>query len=118
MEEVIRDIEKWFGCSINSELAFVMAERVGFEPTVPLPVHLISSQAHSATLPPLHQLLTKFKYSKLEGALLRDVFSSQAKGKTTVLHSQVKDSGLPQNSDSYSISESCNDLSFKSLARV
>ncbi len=30
-----------------------MAERVGFEPTVPLPVRLISSQVHSTTLPPL-----------------------------------------------------------------
>ncbi|ABF07582.1 hypothetical protein Rmet_0696 [Cupriavidus metallidurans CH34] len=32
---------------------FVMAERVGFEPTVPSPVRLISSQVHSTTLPPL-----------------------------------------------------------------
>ena len=31
-----------------------MAEREGFEPPVPLPAHLISSQAHSATLPSLH----------------------------------------------------------------
>ena len=30
-----------------------MAERVGFEPTVPLTVRLISSQVHSTTLPPL-----------------------------------------------------------------
>ena len=30
-----------------------MAEREGFEPSVPLPAHLISSQAHSATLSPL-----------------------------------------------------------------
>ena len=30
-----------------------MAERVGFEPTVRLPVHRISSAAHSTTLPPL-----------------------------------------------------------------
>ena len=30
-----------------------LAERVGFEPTVPLTVRLISSQVHSTTLPPL-----------------------------------------------------------------
>ena len=30
-----------------------MAEREGFEPPGGLPRHLISSQAHSATLPPL-----------------------------------------------------------------
>ena len=34
-----------------------MAERVGFEPTVPLQGHLISSQAHSTTLPPLQVLV-------------------------------------------------------------
>ena len=33
----------------------VMAERVGFEPTVRLPVHRISSAAHSTTLPPLRK---------------------------------------------------------------
>ena len=32
-----------------------MAERVGFEPTVRLPVRLISSQVHSTTLPPLRE---------------------------------------------------------------
>jgi hypothetical protein len=31
----------------------ILAERVGFEPTVPLTVRLISSQVHSTTLPPL-----------------------------------------------------------------
>ena len=36
-----------------------MAERVGFEPTVPLPVRLISSQVHSTTLPPLRVLAVK-----------------------------------------------------------
>ena len=30
-----------------------MAEREGFEPSVPLIVRLISSQVHSTTLPPL-----------------------------------------------------------------
>ena len=30
-----------------------LAERVGFEPTVRLPVHRISSAAHSTSLPPL-----------------------------------------------------------------
>ena len=34
-----------------------MAEGVGFEPTVRLPVRLISSQVHSTTLPPF-QLAT------------------------------------------------------------
>ena len=33
-----------------------LAERVGFEPTVRLPVRLISSQVHSTTLPPLRGL--------------------------------------------------------------
>ena len=32
-----------------------MAERVGFEPTVPLQGHAISSRAYSATLAPLRQ---------------------------------------------------------------
>ena len=31
----------------------LLAERVGFEPTVVLPLRLISSQVHSTTLPPL-----------------------------------------------------------------
>ncbi|VWX46785.1 hypothetical protein NOVOSPHI9U_10289 [Novosphingobium sp. 9U] len=33
-----------------------LAERVGFEPTVPSPVHRISSAAHSTTLPPLREV--------------------------------------------------------------
>ena len=33
-----------------------MAERVGFEPTVPSPVHVISNHADSATLAPLRNL--------------------------------------------------------------
>ena len=33
-----------------------VAERVGFEPTVRLPVHRISSAAHSTTLPPLREV--------------------------------------------------------------
>ena len=33
-----------------------MAERVGFEPTVRLPVHRISSAAHSTSLPPLREV--------------------------------------------------------------
>ena len=32
---------------------FVLAERVGFEPTVGSHLRLISSQVHSTTLPPL-----------------------------------------------------------------
>src|SRR5207237_8933589 len=31
-----------------------MAERVGFEPTVPLPAHVLSRHADSAALAPLH----------------------------------------------------------------
>ena len=38
---------------IDSRVSFVLAERVGFEPTVVLPLRLISSQVHSTTLPPL-----------------------------------------------------------------
>jgi hypothetical protein len=37
----------------NRLVAVILAERVGFEPTVRLPVRLISSQVHSTTLPPL-----------------------------------------------------------------
>jgi hypothetical protein len=33
-----------------------VAERVGFEPTVPLPAHVISSHADSATLAPLRRV--------------------------------------------------------------
>ena len=33
-----------------------MAERVGFEPTIPLQVCRISSAVHSTTLPPLRSL--------------------------------------------------------------
>ena len=40
---------------------FVMAEREGFEPSVVLPLRLISSQVHSTTLPPL---LVRFRLSK------------------------------------------------------
>jgi hypothetical protein len=32
-----------------------MAEREGFEPSVPLPVRRISSAVHSTTLPPLRE---------------------------------------------------------------
>ena len=39
--------------SRGSPFCFVLAERVGFEPTVRSPVRLISSQVHSTTLPPL-----------------------------------------------------------------
>ncbi len=40
---------------------FVLAEREGFEPSVVLPLRLISSQVHSTTLPPL---LVRFRLSK------------------------------------------------------
>ena len=36
-----------------------LAERVGFEPTVRLPVHRISSAAHSTSLPPLREIAVK-----------------------------------------------------------
>ena len=36
----------------------LLAERVGFEPTVDLRLRLISSQVHSTTLPPLHSIET------------------------------------------------------------
>ena len=39
--------------SRGKPFCFVLAERVGFEPTVRSPVRLISSQVHSTTLPPL-----------------------------------------------------------------
>ena len=35
---------------------FVLAEEEGFEPSVVLPLRLISSQVHSTTLPPLQRL--------------------------------------------------------------
>ena len=36
-----------------NQFEIVLAERVGFEPTVDLHPRLISSQVHSTTLPPL-----------------------------------------------------------------
>src|SRR5471032_388407 len=48
---------------------FVLAERVGFEPTVRFNVRLISSQVHSTTLPPL-QLLRSFLTSLREGKII------------------------------------------------
>ena len=36
---------------------WILAERVGFEPTERFPVHSISSAANSTTLAPLHQKL-------------------------------------------------------------
>ncbi len=41
-----------------------LAERVGFEPTVPLPAHVLSRHADSATLAPLQNFRT-FKYAIL-----------------------------------------------------
>ena len=40
---------------------FVLAEEEGFEPSVVLPLRLISSQVHSTTLPPLR---IRFRLSK------------------------------------------------------
>jgi hypothetical protein len=42
---------------IGGEPDATMAERVGFEPTVPLQVRRISSAVHSTTLPPLRGAL-------------------------------------------------------------
>jgi hypothetical protein len=50
-------------------LLFVLAERVGFEPTVRFNVRLISSQVHSTTLPPLH-LLRSFPALLREGKII------------------------------------------------
>ena len=44
------------GLSTHPAQRQLVAERVGYEPTVPLPVRLISSQVHSTTLPPLRVL--------------------------------------------------------------
>jgi hypothetical protein len=44
-----------------------LAERVGFEPTLPLPVNRISSAAHSTTLPPLREALRASKGRMVEG---------------------------------------------------
>ncbi len=41
-----------------------MAERVGFEPTVPLLAHVISSHADSAALAPLREWLPGFPANK------------------------------------------------------
>ena len=49
---------------IDSRVSFVLAERVGFEPTVVLPLRLISSQVHSTTLPPL-LCVEAFDYSQI-----------------------------------------------------
>ena len=45
----------------------VLAERVGFEPTVGLHLRLISSQVHSTTLPPLRLKLNYSQPSELAG---------------------------------------------------
>ena len=47
---------------------YIMAERVGFEPTVPLTGHLISSQAPSTTRTPLQFLL---RYSIMLSQLIK-----------------------------------------------
>ncbi len=39
-----------------NQFEIVLAERVGFEPTVDLHPRLISSQVHSTTLPPLRRV--------------------------------------------------------------
>ena len=49
---------------IDSRVSFVLAERVGFEPTVILLPRLISSQVHSTTLPPL-LCVEAFDYSQI-----------------------------------------------------
>ena len=49
-----------------------MAERVGFEPTVPLPAHVLSRHAESAALAPLHT----FPFQR-RGILARSLFSGK-----------------------------------------
>jgi hypothetical protein len=46
-----REVWEYMRCHEDDSLA----ERVGFEPTVRLPVHRISSAAHSTSLPPLRE---------------------------------------------------------------
>ena len=55
---------------IDSGVSFVLAERVGFEPTVVLPLRLISSQVHSTTLPPL-LCVEAYDYSQIFRASAR-----------------------------------------------
>jgi hypothetical protein len=47
----------------------VLAERVGFEPTVPLRVLRISSAVHSTTLPPLRRSRADAGSARIEGAM-------------------------------------------------
>ncbi len=46
-----------------------MAEKEGFEPPVPFPVQLISSQSHSATLPLLHSKVRQQNETPLKNQL-------------------------------------------------
>ena len=48
--------ERGFSGLYRTVAELILAERVGFEPTVVLPLRLISSQVHSTTLPPLLHL--------------------------------------------------------------
>ena len=57
--DTVARIHAFQACAFNHSAtsprsAEAQAEGVGFEPTVPLEVHLISSQAPSTTRPPLH----------------------------------------------------------------
>jgi hypothetical protein len=54
-----------------------MAERVGFEPTEPLPVHVLSRHADSSTLAPLRPVGIRWNSPKV-GILSRDQVSSKA----------------------------------------
>src|SRR4249919_1179050 len=47
---------------------FILAERVGFEPTVGLHQRLISSQVHSTTLPPLQKSRADYRRSRVARA--------------------------------------------------
>ena len=51
-------------------LSIFLAEEEGFEPSVMLPLRLISSQVHSTTLPPLRFLLRFVEAYILAGELM------------------------------------------------
>ena len=55
---------------------FILAERVGFEPTVGLHLRLISSQGHSTTLPPLREGANYSYVAPLWLALLTQLVST------------------------------------------
>ena len=47
------------GLMLVATRLYLMAERVGFEPTVPLPRRMLSKHVDSSTLAPLHDRTTQ-----------------------------------------------------------